>query len=169
MLTLADVTHMVTPQLKRDGDKRAWSISVENTWVPFFMASNVKGETQIPYDVLGAPIRLAKNEDGTIKFSKAGRPMTRVHPVLAEQVKVCQEKYVADLQGFAGNVARELPDEYRAAVEFAQRAAVPVLEQMDQDVTDYLAELEAQKIASEVPTPSENGDKPKGRKEKAAA
>ena len=159
-LTNADIKSMLTPTLKKGSDKRAWSISVATTWVPFFTATNVKGITSMEPDVLGAPLRLAKDTDGTIKFSKAGRPMTRVHPVLAEQVKVARENYEADLLAYAGNVAREMPGKYKAQVELAQRAAEPVTAQMDQDVDDFLANLAAEQAALEVPTPSENGATP---------
>lgn len=152
-LTTADIKSMLTPTLKKGGDKRAWSIPVATTWVPFFTATNVKGLTSMEPDVLGAPLRLAKDKDGTIKFSKAGRPMTRVHPVLAEHVKVARENYEADLLAFAGNVAREMPGKYKAQVELAQRAAEPITAQMDQDVEDFLAALET-------PMPSENGASP---------
>ena len=162
MLTAADVKSMLTPT-RRGGDKRAWSIPVATTWVPFFTATNVKGFTNIEPDVLGAPLRLAKNQDGTIKFSKAGRPVTQVHAVIAEQVKVAREHYEAELLAYAGNVAREMPKQYKAEVELAQRAAVPVVEQMDKDVEDFLAQIEAEKAAQAalaIPTPSQNGATP---------
>ena len=159
-LTAADVKTMLTPTLKKGGDKRAWSIPVSTTWVPFFTATNVKGLTTMEPDVLGAPLRLAKDKDGSIKFSKAGRPMTRVHPVLAEHVKVARENYEADLLNYAGNVAREMPKQYKAQVELAQRAAEPVTAQMDQDVEDFLVQQAAEQAAAQVPTPSENGATP---------
>ena len=159
-LTMADVKLMLKPTLKKGSDKRAWSIPVATTWVPFFTATNVKGLTTIEPDVLGAPLRLAREKDGSIKFSKEGRPMTRVHTVLAEHVKVARDNYEADLLAFAGNVAREMPGKYKAQVELAQRAAEPVTAQMDQDVDDFLAALAAEQAAAEVPTPSENGVTP---------
>ena len=159
-LTIADIKSMLKPTLKKGGDKRAWSISVGTTWVPFFTATNTKELTSIAPDVLGAPVRLAKDKDGAIKFSKTGRPMTRVHPVLAEHVKVARENYEADLLAFAGNVAREMPTKYKAQVELNQRAGEPVIAQEDQDVDDFLANLAAEKAALETPTPSENGATP---------
>lgn len=169
MLTLEDVKSMTTPQLKKGGDKRAWSIAVESTWVRFYTATNVKGFTHIPSDVLGAPTRLARDKDGSIKFSKAGRPVTRVHPVLAEQVRVARQNYEADLLDFAGSIASEMPDAYKAEVESAQPAAQPVLEGMVTEVETFLAELAAQQAALETPTPSEDGISPKRRKAAAPA
>ena len=175
MLTMDDVKSMFTQQRKIGGGKRAWGIHVEQTWVPFFTASNVRGATHIPSDVLGAPERLALDNDGSIKLSKTGRPVTRVHPVLAEHVKVVQDKFVSDLQGYTGVTARELPDAYRAEVDAYQQAGQVELQGMLQSVDDFLASLAAQRaadaaklIAAAIPTPSENGNTPKGRKEKAA-
>ena len=159
-LTNADIKAMLKPTLRKGGDKRAWSIPVATTWVPFFTATNVKGHTSIEPDVLGAPLRLARDKDGTIQFDKAGRPRTKVHPVLAEQVKVAREHYEAELVAYAGNVAREMPKAYKEQVELAQRAAEPVAAKMDQDVDDFLAALAAEKAALETPTPSENGATP---------
>lgn len=159
-LTLADVKSMLKPQAKSGGDKRAWSISVRTTWVPFFTATNVKGLTAIEPDVLGAPERLARDKDGGIRFSKSGRPVMRVHPVLAEQVKTARDYYEANLLGFVGNVAREMPSKYKAQVELAQRAAEPITAQMDQDVDDFLASIAAEQAALDFPTPSENGVHP---------
>jgi hypothetical protein len=159
-LTVADVKSMLKPQRKQGGDKRAWSISMTTTWVPFYTATNTKGLTSIAPDVLGAPVRLARDKDGTIKFNKVGQPMTRVHPVLAEHVKVARENYEADLLAFAGNVAREMPGKYKAQVELAQRAAEPVIAQEVQDVDDFLAALVAEQAALDTPTPSENGAHP---------
>jgi hypothetical protein len=169
MLTNDDVKSMLKPQAKSGAEKRAWSIGVRTTWVPFFTATNVHGDTNIPPDVLGAPERLARDKDGAIRFSKSGRPMMRVHPVLAEQVKIARDFYEADLLGFVGRIANELPDEYKAEVGLAQRAAEPITAQMTQDVDDFLANIAAEQAALDTPTPSDNGDKPKGRRVPAAA
>ena len=52
--------------------RRVWSIDLETVWLPFFTATNTMGDTTVPADALGAPIRLAYNQDGTVKFSKGG-------------------------------------------------------------------------------------------------
>jgi hypothetical protein len=64
--------------------RRAWSIDVESVWVPFFTATNVMGETDLADDVLGAPIRLAKDKDGEVRFTQSGRPVMRVHKDLSD-------------------------------------------------------------------------------------
>ena len=154
-LSNADAQAMIRPTHKA-ADKRAWSIPVATTWVPFFTAMNTRGYTAIEPDVLGAPVRLARDKDGSIQFDKTGRPRTKVHPVLAEHVKVARGNYEADLLAYAGNTAREMPGKYKAQVELAQRAAQPVTAQMDQDVDDFLAS----QAALDAPTPSENGTTP---------
>ena len=159
-LTNADVRSMLKPTLRKGGDKRAWSIPVATTWVPFFTATNVKGHTAIEPDVLGAGNGPDCGQGLQIQFDKAGRPRTKVHPVLAEHVKVARENYEADLLAFAGNVAREMPGKYKAQVELAQRAAEPVTAQMDKEVDDFLANLAAEQAALATPEPSQNGATP---------
>jgi hypothetical protein len=159
-LTNADITSMLKPQFKSGSEKRAWSIGIRTTWVPFYTATNAAGKSSIPADVLGAPERLARNKDGSIKFSKSGRPVMRVHPVLAEKVKICRDNYEADLLGYVGRISSEMPGKYKAEVQLAQRAAVPITAQIDQDVDDFLANIAAEQAALESPTPSENGAHP---------
>jgi len=54
--------------------RRVWGIDLETIWLPFFTATNVMGDTAIPADAMGAPLRLGYNADGSVKFSKTGRP-----------------------------------------------------------------------------------------------
>ena len=41
-------------------------------WVPFFTATNVTGETAVPSEDLGAPLRLSKAKDDSVKFTQGG-------------------------------------------------------------------------------------------------
>ena len=79
---------LLVPPTSGGGSRRAWSIDVESTWVPFFTATNVMGETTLPEEVLGAPIRLAKSPDGDVRFTKTGRPVMRVAPELNSQIAI---------------------------------------------------------------------------------
>lgn len=169
MMTTDDVKSMFTPRLKKGGDRKVWSIDLHTVWIPVFTAANTRGDQDIAPDVLGAPLRLAKSEDGTILFTKAGLPRMKVHPVLAEKVKVARDNIVAGMLEYVGDTAREMPDAYKAQVELAQAAGRPINAQADQDVEDYLVKLAAERAAQESPTPSENGETPKRRKVAATA
>ena len=57
---------LVTPQAKQAGNSRkVWSVDLETVWLPFFTATNTQGDTAIPSEALGAPLRLGYNKDGT--------------------------------------------------------------------------------------------------------
>ncbi|MFQ6027698.1 MAG: hypothetical protein ACE5Q6_09420 [Dehalococcoidia bacterium] len=130
---------LLAPTKNSRGSRRAWSIDVESVWVPFFTATNVMGETNLPDDVLGAPIRLAKSPDGDVRFTQSGRPVMRVHPELNAQIGIVRENFVAGLQAYTGAVQNERPDAYGVQVANQQAAGMPILEQ---DQTDILEAVE---------------------------
>ena len=67
-------------------DRRLWSISLEGVWLPVFIATNAEGKTAISHEALGAPLRLSRYADGSVKFSRTGRPVFKVAPEIATQV-----------------------------------------------------------------------------------
>ena len=137
---------LLVPPTSGGASRRAWSIDVESTWVPFFTATNVMGETTLPEEVLGAPIRLAKSPDGDVRFTKTGRPIMRVAPELNAQIGIVRENFVAGLQAYTGSVMEERPDAYGLQVKANQDAGNPLI---DQDGSDVLAAVEAAKAALE--------------------
>lgn len=145
---------LLTPTTKGQTSRKAWSVDVENVWVPFFTATNVMGETAIAPDVLGAPVRLAKNPDGEVKFSTNGRPMMRVHPDLNAQIGIVRENFVAGLSAYAGTVQEERPDEFAAYIAEINLAGTPVLEQDGADLAVATSQREvALKAAEEAAKP----------------
>ena len=137
---------LLTPPTSGGSSRRAWSIDVESTWVPFFTATNVMGETTLPDEVLGAPIRLAKSPDGDVRFTKTGRPIMRVAPELNAQIGIVRENFVAGLQAYTGSVMEERPDAYGVQVAAQQAVGNPLTEQ---DGSDVLAAVEMAKQALE--------------------
>lgn len=148
---------LITPKGAGRGSRKAWGIDVEQTWVPFFTATNVMGETKLPDDVLGAPIRLAKSKDGDVRFNQSGRPVLQVHPVLKEQIGVVQENFVASLHGYTGSVRDERPDAYGQQVKSAYEAAQPIFAAEDSDVEHAIEMLKLQAEA-EAEAASEGDD-----------
>ena len=137
---------LLVPPTSGGTSRRAWSIDVESTWVPFFTATNVMGETTLPDEVLGAPIRLAKSPDGDVRFTKTGRPIMRVAPELNSQIAIVRENFVAGLQAYTGSVMEERPDAYGSQVAAQQAVGNPLQEQ---DGSDVVAAMEAAKAALE--------------------
>ena len=134
----------------KSASRKVWSVDLEFTWLPFFTATNVQGDTAIPKDVLGAPLRLSKAKDGTVKFSQSGRPVLRVAPELSEQIKFVRENFTASLLNYVGQVQKAKPDEYKAEVQACYEAGKPIAEKMAHDVEEAM--LMAQAVAA---TPEE--------------
>ncbi len=124
--------------------RKVWSIALETTWIPFFTAANVVGETSIPADVLGAPLRLAKDKDGTVRFSQNGRPVLRVHKDLNDQIRMARENFEASLVTFAVDTQKAMPEAYKAQVLKSLEAAVPIHAAIIYDIDAAIALRAAQ-------------------------
>ena len=140
------VKALLKPTSTKGSSRKVWSVDLETVWLPFFTAANVQGDTAIPREALGAPLRLAKEQDGTVKFSKTGRPVLRVAPELASQIKVVRENFVAGLQNYATGVAKNKAEEYKAEVAACQAAGNPINEKANEDIE---AALQAQVQAAQ--------------------
>ena len=119
---------MVATRPNSGPEKKSWGIGVENVLVPFFTATNAMGETDVSPDALGAPVRLATNKDGTVRYSNNGRPSTRVAPEITNQVKLMRENFIGSLMDYTGQVVEDNPEAYQAAVLRNQQAGQPILE-----------------------------------------
>ncbi len=165
---------MVTPGSPKASSRKAWSIDVESVWVPFYTAlkADPGANFHISDDALGAPLRLAKTKDGEVRFSKDGRPVMRIAKELNDQITVYRENQVAGMQAYIGMIQEEHSDAYREQVLASQRAAVPIVEQAEQDVAQAVREAEAileQLEGNATPVPSENPATPERSEEPAAA
>ena len=98
------VKSLLMPNGKKPQGRKAWSIDLEMVWLPFFTATNTTGDTHLPPDALGAPLRLAYNPDGSVKFSKTGRPITKVAKDLADNVRMVRDNFSAGLVSYAEQV-----------------------------------------------------------------
>jgi hypothetical protein len=142
------ITTLLQPTASRPTGRRVWSIDLETVWIPFFLATNTVKATAIPSEALGAPLRLAYDKDGEVKFTKTGRPSLKVASEVAANVRMVRENFVANLQSFTGKVMSQEKDAYKAEVEAAQVAAQPIVQKMKDDLN--LAVLaEAGKAATE--------------------
>ena len=142
-------------------DKRSWSIPVMGVLVPFFTATNTQGKTFIPTEALGAPIRLAKDKDGTPRFSSSGRPVFRVVREIADQVRIMRETYIAGLVDHATEVAGAMPDEYKAQVEANMKAGMPLINRDTADLDAYFDAMKAAEAIAEPKTKTEAIVEPK--------
>jgi len=116
------------------------------------------GDTAIPSDALGAPLRLAYNADGSVKFSKTGRPVTKVARELSDSVKLVRDNFTAGLLAYANGVITDNPDGYKAQIESARVAGEPILVKDRANLDKAIAEAMAQAVAE-----AEVKAKPKGK------
>ncbi|GAJ03326.1 unnamed protein product, partial [marine sediment metagenome] len=113
------IKNLLLPSPKSPRGRRVWSIDLETTWLPFFMATNTMGDTAIPADALGSPIRLAYDKDGSVRFSKSGRPVSRVAKPISESVTLIRQNFVANLEQYAEQVATDRQEDYAKQIQMA--------------------------------------------------
>ncbi len=166
------IKSLLMPNGRKPTGRKVWSIDLELVWLPFFTATNVMGDTALPHDALGAPLRLAYAADGSVKFSKSGRPVTKVAKELADSVRLVRENFTANLVNYAGTVIAERAEEYRNHVELAQQAGKPIIDHDKAELEKAIAQAEAVPAvavppeAEAVPPEAEAEGQGKGKKTK---
>ena len=121
------IKSLLLPNAKSPRGRRVWSIDLETVWLPFLTATNTMGDAAIPADALGCPIRLAYDKDGSVKFSKTGRPVSRVARPISDNVTLIRQNFVANLQQYAEQVATDRQKDYAKQVEMATIAGRPII------------------------------------------
>ena len=138
---------LLVPNGKKPAGRRIWGIDLELFWLPFLTATNTMGDTAIPSDALGAPLRLAYNQDGSVKFSKTGRPVLKVAKDIADSVRLIRENFATGLQVYATQVSADNPDGYKAQLEMAKEAGAPITAKDSAQLSKAMAEQVAQAMA----------------------
>ena len=158
------IKNLLLPNAKSPQGRRVWSIDLETVWLPFFTATNTMGDTAIPLDALGSPIRLAYDKDGSVKFSKSGRVVSRVVKPIADSVTLIRQNFVANLQQYSEQVATDRQEDYAKVIEQASIAGKPIIAldkiqldkaiqlQLEEAMRQAEAEAEAPEVATEVAT-----------------
>jgi hypothetical protein len=118
---------LLMPNGRKPQGRKAWSIDLESVWIPFFTATNTIGDTHLPPEALGAPIRLAYDADGSVRFSKTGRPITKVAKDLSDTIRMVRDNFSAGLVGYAEQVQSKDRAGYKAQVELAHKAGQPII------------------------------------------
>lgn len=136
--------------IPRNGQKvrarRVWGIDLAQVWLPFLTATNTAGETHIPLDALGAPLRLAYNPDGSVRFSKTGRPVQRVVKDIADTVRLVRENFVANLMDYTSQVQETMPDQYQAQFETAVKAGEPIIQKDSRNLDRAIVQRNAEAL-----------------------
>ena len=137
---------LLIPNGKKPAGRRVWGIDLETIWLPFFTATNTMGDTAIPSDALGAPLRLGYNTDGSVKFSKTGRPVTKVVKDIADSVRLVKDNFTAGLLAYASGVVTDNPAGYKAQIELAREAGEPIHTKDSDNLSKAMAEAMAQAV-----------------------
>ena len=149
------IASLFKPNAKKQSARKVWSIDLETVWLPFFIASNTMGVTQIPSEAIGCPLRLGYNTDGSVKFSKMGRPTIRVAKEISQSVQLVRENFVAGLQSYTQTVHTENEESYNSTLKACIEAGKPIAdndkanleEAMEAMVEEAIAEAEAKSKA----------------------
>jgi hypothetical protein len=146
------IKSLLIPNGRKPAGRKVWSLDLETVWLPFFTATNTTGDTRIASEALGAPIRLAYDTDGSVKFSKTGRPITKVVKPLADSVRMVRENFTAGLLAYANGVITDNPDGYKAQVEMAREAGEPVLTKDRESLQKAMLEAMEKAVTEATPT-----------------
>ena len=176
METPSYIKSLVIPTTRKAQGRKVWSIDLEQVWLPFFTATNTMGDTAIPKDALGCPLRLGFDKTGAVRFTQAGRPVIRVAKEIADSVRLVRDNFTANLLSYAGSVIRDNAEAYKAQLQSAKVAGEPIYRHDREQLESALkakVEAEAEAIAKceaeakakvEVEAKAEAEAKAKGRK-----
>ncbi len=120
------IKSLLTPTTKQPQGRRVWSIDLEQVWLKFFTATNAMGDTAIPSQAIGCPLRLGYDKTGAVRFTQAGRPVIRVAKEIADNVRLVRDNFTANLLNYAGAVIRDNAEAYKAQLELAKKAGEPI-------------------------------------------
>ena len=169
------IKSLLTPTTKQPQGRKVWSIDLQQVWLPFFTATNTMGDTAIPSEAIGCPLRLGYDKAGQVRFSQAGRPVIRVAKEIADNVKLVRDNFTANLLNYAGSVMRDNADGYKAQIEIAKKAGEPIYQHDKNQLSNALkaraeaeAKEQAEAMAKEAETETETeaeSAKSKGKRE----
>lgn len=142
------IKNLLMPSAKPKTGRKAWSIDLQQVWIPFFTSTNVMGDTAIPLDALGCPLRLAYDKDGSVKFSKAGRPTIKIAKPLSDSISLVRENFTANLMHYANSVATDKAEAYIAQVKSALKQGEPI-SQHDTDELNKAVKLQIEQAMRE--------------------
>ena len=151
MLEQGYITQLVTPKVgNKSSSRKSWSIDLETVWLPFFTATNTTGNTAIAHEALGSPLRLSTAKDGSVKFSKAGKPVIRIAKDIQDNVRTVRENFVAGIQSYAHQVATsdDTKDLFILEAQTNVEAGKPIIE-ADRVMLAKAIELQKQSVVNE--------------------
>lgn len=152
----AYIKNLLRPNGQKPSGRKVWSIDLESVWLPFFTATNTEGITLIPSESLGAPLRLAYELDGSVKFnSKTGKPVIKVVKDVSDQVRLVRENFVAGLQQYVTSVQSKESEAYKEQVRLNIEAGTPIRERDREALDTAIAEMVERAMAEREAEPAQ--------------
>ena len=134
---------LLTPRGESTTERKVWGIGLETVVVPFLTATNAENKTAIPFEALGAPLRLQYDDDGLPKFSeKSGKPIIRVAKEIQAQVKLMRENYIGYLQNYTATVAKNNAEAFSKERTASIQAGQPIRQADREAIAKHEAELQ---------------------------
>ena len=122
------IKSLLIPSIRKPQGRRVWSIDLEQVWLPFFTATNTQGDTAIPSEAIGCPLRLGYDKTGAVRFTQAGRPVVRVAKEIGDSVRLVRDNFTANLLNYAGSVIKDNAEGYKTQVALAKKAGEPIIQ-----------------------------------------
>lgn len=135
------------PNAKSSNSRKVWSIDLESVWVPYFTASNTVGVSNIPNEALGAPLRLAFNPDGSVKFAKSGKPIYKVAKPISDSVKLIRENFIAELVRQTDKIKADYPEQYQEQIKANLEAGAKLKAYDKQKLDEAMTKIVQQALA----------------------
>jgi hypothetical protein len=152
----AYIKNLLRPNGQKPSGRKVWSIDLESVWLPFFTATNTEGITLIPSESLGAPLRLAYELDGSVKFnSKTGKPVIKVVKDVSDQIRLVRENFVAGLQQYVTSVQSKEGEAYKEQVRLNIEAGTPIRERDREALDNAIAEMVERAMAEREAEPAQ--------------
>ena len=152
MNTPSYIKSLLVANTKKPQGRKVWSIDLETVWLPFFTATNTMGDTAIPSEALGCPMRLAYDKSGAVRFSQSGKPVIRVAKELSANVAMVRDNFTANLISYAGQVMNENADGYKAQLELASKMGTPIAQHDGNELSKALEAIVEAKAEAEAKT-----------------
>ena len=126
MENVSYLKQMLAPSTRKAQGRKVWSLDLDTVIVPALTAGNACGDSAIPHASLGAPLQLAYDKTGAVRFSQSGRPIIRVAKEITGAVALMRENVTASLINYTSGVVKQYPDEFKAQVEANHKAGLPI-------------------------------------------
>jgi hypothetical protein len=128
-------------------DRKLKGFGLQGLWIPLAMAANVQGDAEIARDAIGAPLRLSKAKDGTIKFAQNGRPVFSVAKDLKDFAGLVMDNWLAGQMAYISGVMKANPDGFKAEAQACREAGLPITQKADTEIAEAILRRQAAEAA----------------------